>query len=84
MRCFVYKSLRKADTYLYLGQRDDFARVPPPLRDSLGALAFVMEFELTAERRLARQDAAVVRANLSGSGFHLQFPPLHQASDEHG
>lgn len=75
MRCFVYRSLRKADTYVYLGQREDFARLPEPLRGSLGELSFVMEFELDAERKLARADARVVRENLALCGFHLQFPP---------
>jgi uncharacterized protein YcgL (UPF0745 family) len=85
MRCFVYKSLKKADTYLYLGQRDDFARLPPELRDSLGEMVFVLEFELGSGRRLPREDAAVIRANLSGAGFHVQFPPLHQRGvDERG
>lgn len=75
MRCFVYKSLKKADTYLYLGKRDDFARLPPPVRANLGELGFVIEFELTPERKLAREDAAVVREHLATRGFHVQFPP---------
>ena len=41
----------------------------------LGNLQFVMELALTPERRLAREDAQVVRNNLSARGFHLQFPP---------
>lgn len=79
MRCFVYKSLRKADTYVYLGVRDDFSRMPAALLEPLGELSFVVEFELTPERRLAREDAATVCANLGTRGFHLQFPPLPDA-----
>jgi len=75
MQAYVYKSLRKADTYVYLSARDDFARLPEPLRVQLGNLQFVMELALTPERRLAREDAQVVRNNLSARGFHLQFPP---------
>lgn len=75
MHAYVYKSLRKADTYVYLAQRDDFARLPEPLRTQLGELGFVLEVELTPERRLAREDPAQVRENLSARGFHLQFPP---------
>jgi hypothetical protein len=74
MQAFVYKSLRKPDTYLYLRERDAFALVPESVLAPLGGLALVMELELTAERRLARADAAVVRQNLIGRGFHLQFP----------
>jgi uncharacterized protein len=75
MQAFVYKSQRKADTYVYLAARDDFARLPEPLRAQLGALSFVLEVALTPERKLARQDPAVVRANLAARGFHVQFPP---------
>ena len=34
-----------------------------------------LEVELTPERRLARENPEVVRANLASRGFHLQFPP---------
>ena len=75
MHAYVYKSQRKADTYVYLAARDDFARLPEPLRLQLGALAFVLEVALTPERKLAQEDPAVVRANLTTRGFHVQFPP---------
>lgn len=75
MHAYVYKSQRKADTYVYLAARDDFGRLPEPLRTRLGPLAFVLDVELTPERKLAREDAATVRGNLAARGFHLQFPP---------
>ena len=75
MQAYVYKSLRKADTYVYLAARDDFEIIPGSLRPSLGELAFVLEVALTAERKLARGDAAQVRENLLAHGFHLQVPP---------
>ena len=70
MQAYVYKSLRKADTYVYLAARDDFEIIPGSLRPSLGELAFVLEVALTAERKLARGDAAQVRENLQVHGFH--------------
>lgn len=75
MQAFVYKSLKKADTYVYLATRDDFTRLPELLRAQLGGLQFVLEVALTPERKLAIEDAAVVRGNLATRGFHLQFPP---------
>ena len=75
MQAYVYKSLRKPDTYVYLRKRDDFLVMPEPVRLPLGELVFVLEVALTPERRLAQVDAAVVRANLDAHGFHLQFPP---------
>ena len=75
MQAYVYKSLRKADTYVYLAARDGFDTIPEPLRLPLGELAFVLEVALTAERKLARGDTAQVRQNLQAHGFHLQVPP---------
>ena len=78
MLAYVYKSLKKADTYLYLAAREDFDRLPEPLRAQLGKLQFVLEVDITPERKLARVDAGVVLANLTTRGFHLQFPPTMQ------
>ena len=87
MHAYVYKSLKKADTYVYLAARDDFTRLPEPLRTQLGPLQFVLEVALMPERKLAREDAAVVMENLAMRGFHLQFPPasdLDPMSDDWG
>lgn len=75
MLAFVYKSLKKADTYVYLAARDDFARLPEPLRAQMGTLQFVLEVALVPGRTLARENPEVVRNNLATRGFHLQFPP---------
>ena len=75
MHAYVYKSQRKDDTYVYLAVRDDFSVLPAVLLDRLGPFRFVLDVELTAERRLAREDIATVRANLAAHRFHLQMPP---------
>ena len=75
MQAYVYKSQRKDDTYVYLAARDDFTRLPEPLRTQLGGLQFVLEVALTPERKLAREDVEAVRENLVLRGFHLQLPP---------
>jgi len=75
MRAHVYKSLERADTYVFLAARDDFSRLPEPLRTQLGKLQFVLDVDLVPERKLAREDPAVVRENLVLRGYHLQFPP---------
>lgn len=74
--CFVYKSLRKLGTYVYLARADDMAALPHDLRESLGRLDFVMQFDLTPERRLARADARGVIGALKQRGFYLQLPPM--------
>jgi uncharacterized protein len=75
MNAYVYRSARQPDTYVYLATRDGFDCLPAPLRERLGALTFALELELAPGRKLAREDAGVVRANLAAHGFHLQLPP---------
>ena len=75
MHAYVYKSLKKADTFVYLAARDDFTRLPEPVRTQLGPLQFVLDVARAPERMLAREDPALVRENLALRGFHLQLPP---------
>lgn len=86
MQAFVYKSLRKDDSYVFLAARDDFARLPEPIRVQLGVLQFVFEVALTPGRQLARGNADGVRANLMALGFHVQLPAtaLDPMTEDHG
>ena len=74
-RCHVYKSLRRADAYVYLAERDGFAVLPNSVRAQLEPLAFVLELDLSTPRKLGREDFATVRSNVQHSGFHVQLPP---------
>lgn len=76
MHCYIYKSLKKDDLYIYLNKKDDFSALPATLFDSLGQLAFVMELQLTPERKLARESVDKVMASLKNQGFHIQMPPF--------
>jgi uncharacterized protein len=78
MKCFIYRSPKRNNTYVYLRERDVFAVLPPEMIGGLGTLEFVMELELTPERRLATQDVNLVMKNLADFGFHMQFPPNDQ------
>lgn len=75
MNCAIYRSLKKWDTYLYVEKKDDFERVPRPLRDMLGGLEFVMTLELGPRRKLANADAEQVRRELKEQGYYVQLPP---------
>jgi uncharacterized protein YcgL (UPF0745 family) len=73
--CWIYRSSRKDEMYLYLGKEEDFDEVPEPLLKRFGQPQFVMELELHPGRPLAREDVAKVMDNLQSQGFHLQMPP---------
>lgn len=79
MRCHVYRSRLRPDTYVYLSEKDGFDALPEALRLRLGVLEPVMELELTPERRLARADAVMVIEALRTRGCYLQLPPPMEA-----
>jgi len=75
IECDVYKSLRHEYMYLYVNQREGLARVPEELLARFGDHELALSFTLTADRTLAREDPARVKANLDVQGYHLQMPP---------
>lgn len=76
MNAYIYKSSRKSELYLYITHKDDFSNVPQSLYDSMGKEPiFVMNIELTPERKLARENVITVIKNLETNGFHVQIPP---------
>jgi uncharacterized protein YcgL (UPF0745 family) len=75
MLCFVYKSLKKEALYLFIEKKDDFSIVPEALLDSIGNPVFVMELELTPERKLAKEDMQQVMRQMQEKGFFVQLPP---------
>ncbi len=73
MQCYVYRSSKKLDTYLYVKEKDEFGEVPESLMSLFGRPEFALQFTLTADRSLAREDAVQVIDNISKNGFHLQM-----------
>ncbi len=84
MLTWVYKSARKADTYLYIDRKDDFTRVPGSLLDLMGRLDYVLEVDLASREKLARADIDEVRSGLQDSGYFLQLPPEGPAQEAAG
>ncbi len=75
MLCAIYKSLKKADTYLYVNKREDFSDVPKPLLEAFGKPHFAMMLDLTSRTHLAQVDIDKVKTDLSEKGYFLQVPP---------
>ncbi len=73
LTCYIYRSDRKADTYLYLLEKDDFSGVPAELLKVFGQPEFSFQFELAKDRQLAKEESAEVLANLRQQGYHLQM-----------
>lgn len=77
MKCSVVRSSLKDFTYIYLLAGQDFEDLPSELKEVFGKPEFVMDLELTPERKLAHADITHVMQNLSEHGYHLQMPPKH-------
>jgi len=75
MKCSVVRSSLKDFTYIYLRAGHDFDDLPTALKNIFGVPEFVMNLELSPERRLAIEDVNQVMQNLSEQGYHLQMPP---------
>ena len=73
MLCHIYRSNLKFDTYLYLIDKDDFSVIPQELLRVFGPPEFSFSFDLTGERKLAKEDASEVLENLETQGYHLQL-----------
>jgi hypothetical protein len=59
----VYKSKKKADTFLFIEKRDDFSKVPEPLMAMFG------------QPQLGVADLDTLKQSLSDQGYYLQIPP---------
>jgi len=75
MLCSVYKSSRKADTFLYINKRDDFSQVPEALLNMFGTPILVTVVNLANKTKLGMADLEKVKASLNDEGFYLQLPP---------
>lgn len=75
MLCAVYKSSRKAETYLFVKKRACFEDVPETLMTMFGVPKLVMIFPLSKRESLGIADIHKVRAAMAEKGFYLQIPP---------
>jgi uncharacterized protein len=75
MLCSVYKSSKKAQTYLFINKRDDFSAVPEALMKMFGKPIMVTVINLATKVKLGFADLDKVKANLSEQGYYLQLTP---------
>ncbi len=73
MKIHIYRSKRKADTYLYLADKGDFSILPEDLLQLFGVPEFSFSFELARGGKLAMEDVDKVFDSLESQGYHLQL-----------
>lgn len=75
----VYKSAKKADTYLYLKKQNDFGSVPEQLMSIFGAPKFVCMVPLEKRSKIANIDKDSFVSKLVQDGYYLQMPPKEKS-----
>ena len=75
----VYRSAKKADTYLYLPVEDDLESLPEGLASLFGRAIFAMELTITPDLKMSRLNAEEVLVGLQEKGYVLQLPPPSNA-----
>ena len=75
MKCWIYKGHKKANTYLYVTEKDNFSAVPESLLQLLGELKLVIHVDLAEKKKLALADIDQVRGKLQTDNYFLQMPP---------
>lgn len=77
MKCNVYRSSKKADTYLYLSEQQAVEELPEGLTKLLGEIVHVLDVDLATRTELANEDIDQVRKSLKLQGYFLQLPKKH-------
>ena len=78
MLCDVYRSSRKADTYIYLPHGEDFSELPDARVQSFGKAEKILTINLTTREQLARLSVKELTEHLASDGFYLQLPPKQE------
>ncbi len=75
MHCYIYKSAKKLDTYIYLPVAWPDADIPSELKTLFSPPQLAMELDLNTRQSLAREEISQVIDGLRTVGYYLQVPP---------
>lgn len=75
MKCFIYKTDKKPELYLYLADKEAFDCVPEDLMRWFSRAELVMEVDLSERKKMARVDLEELKSGLADKGYFLQLPP---------
>lgn len=75
MQVSAFKSPKKDELYLFVPQEDGLDKLPKELLVMFGEPKHVIDFELTPEKKLAREETSKVIEWLETKGYFMQMPP---------
>lgn len=73
MLCYIYRSSKKENSYLYLGAENDFSQIPEVLSKVFGQPIFVMKVLLDGKRQFVAGSALEIEEKIKQDGFFLQM-----------
>ncbi|OCG25376.1 hypothetical protein A9G22_00080 [Gilliamella sp. App2-1] len=73
MWCYIYRSTKKENCYLYMGNENDFSTIPDKIISIFGAPIFVMKVLLDGKRKFVVGTASEIEEKIKADGFFLQM-----------
>lgn len=71
----AYKSPKKQELFLYVPAETGLEPLPKELLVMFGQPEHVLDFELTATRKMPRAEAKEILEALASKGYYMQMPP---------
>lgn len=71
----AFKSAKKSELYLFVPQENGIDKLPDELLVMFGQPEHVIDFELTPDRKMGREDSTEVMNGLKSRGYFIQMPP---------
>ncbi|MCO6551845.1 MAG: YcgL domain-containing protein [Gilliamella sp.] len=73
MWCYIYRSTKKENCYLYMEHENDFSTIPEKVMSIFGSPVFVMKVLLDGKRKFVAGTATEIEEKIKADGFFLQM-----------
>ncbi|MCX8729778.1 YcgL domain-containing protein [Gilliamella sp. B2969] len=73
MWCYIYRSPKKENCYLYLEKENDFSTIPGKVMSIFGSPVLVMKVLLDGKRRFVVGTSDEIEEKIKADGFFLQM-----------
>ncbi|MCO6554297.1 MAG: YcgL domain-containing protein [Gilliamella sp.] len=73
MWCYIYRSTKKENCYLYMEHENDFSTIPKKVMSIFGSPVFVMKVLLDGKRKFVVGTATEIEEKIKTDGFFLQM-----------
>jgi len=73
MLCYIYRSSKKENSYLYIAKENDFSKVPDILMTAFGQPIFAMKVLLDDKRKFVVGTSQEIENKINSDGFFLQM-----------